>query len=794
MVTKLSDREMLRRLGAGEAIEAVVADAGMAAGGFEAWWAAQLALRAPDVSGARVAAVREDVEILRDEWGIPHIVASGDEDLFFGYGYAMAQDRLWQLDYLRRKAMGRLAEVLGSDALPDDVVARTVGINRISRREVTRLPSDTLRRLEAFSSGINMAADESRGRLPIEFDLLGYEPEPWTPLDSVAVWCEFRWYLTGRLAGIAIPELAKRALGDAALYRAFLTTEADDESIVPEGSYPSSQVGVERASDGGGGLDEGLGSNNWVVGGERTTNGLPIVASDPHIAFGSVSCWYETHLSGGPFNVVGTGYVGVPCIVFGRTERVAWGLTNNICSQRDLYQERMEPDRPGHFLFDGEWEPAKELTEHIAVRGGESVDKTVRYSRNGPIVDELLPPEAKDTGPVSLRWVGQSFSDEISCYHAAYQARNCAEFREALREWRVPTWSFGFADVDGHIGYQSVGRIPIRSEWERGYRPGWDPEHQWQGFIPFDGMPALADPPQGWVRSANNRTAPDDFPYPLSGMWPSGLRARRIRQMIEASGSHSRDDVSRMQMDVLTLRAVEAVPALLGLIGTAADPRVQAALGYLESWDRRMEPDLVAATIFEEFFRQWSQAVAAERFPEDLVPTMGGAVGGLAVELLSDDRHGWSRNGRRDAALSAMTRALDELAAALGPDTSRWTWGRVHAVTLAHRLSGRGDLGRLLNRGGEPVGGSGLTVCNVAVMPPSVGVGAGGANYRLVADLSESPPGLWAVDHAGQSGHPGSPHYCDQFTEWVAGRQHYLPMDRERAEAAAKTRLRLEPS
>ena len=243
MVTKLSDREMLRRLGAGEAIEAVVADAGMAAGGFEAWWAAQLALRAPDVSGARVAAVREDVEILRDEWGIPHIVASGDEDLFFGYGYAMAQDRLWQLDYLRRKAMGRLAEVLGSDALPDDVVARTVGINRISRREVTRLPSDTLRRLEAFSSGINMAADESRGRLPIEFDLLGYEPEPWTPLDSVAVWCEFRWYLTGRLAGIAIPELAKRALGDAALYRAFLTTEADDESIVPEGSYPSSQVG-----------------------------------------------------------------------------------------------------------------------------------------------------------------------------------------------------------------------------------------------------------------------------------------------------------------------------------------------------------------------------------------------------------------------------------------------------------------------------------------------------------------------------------------------------------------------
>ena len=789
----LSSQEVLRRLGSGEPVESVRAAAGLTVQGFEAWWMEESTSRLPDTDGRRRVQVKGEVEILRDEGGIPHILAGGDDDLFFGYGFAMAQDRLWQLDYLRRKATGRLAELLGPDALDQDVVSRTVGINRTTARELKRLPAETQRRLEGFSRGINAAMDECRGRLPIEFDLLEYAPEPWSPLDSVAIWCEFRWYLTGRLPVIALPELAKRTLGDGPLYQAFLTPEAGDESIVPEGSYPSNSSGVERVGDVVGSPEDGAGSNNWVVGGGRSASASPLVASDPHIAFGSVSCWYEVHLSGGGLNVTGAGYVGVPGVLFGRNERVAWGLTNNICSQRDLYQEKTDPERPGQFLYDGTWEQATEITEVIAVKGGESVEKTVRLSRNGPIVDEILPSPTRDTGPVSLRWLGQDFSDEISCLLAANSAGSCDEFREALREWRVPTFSFGFADVQGHIGYQCVGRIPVRKGWERGYRPGWDPEHQWRGFVPFDGMPALADPPEGWLRSANNRTAPEDFPYPLSGTWSSGHRALRIRQMIEEAEKLSREDLAGMQMDVLSLRAVEAVPGLLPLLADSPDPRVRRAVAYLESWDGRMEPDRVAASIFELFFGRWSEAIAAERFPPDAAPLMAGTMGGLALELLiTGDEHGWLISGSsQDVALAAFSRALDELEERLGPDMARWAWGRIHTIKLDHHLSGIGDLSELLNRGGQPVGGNGTTVCNTGYDPNYMA--ALGANWRLNADLGDDPPGLWAVDAAGQSGHPGSPHYCDQLSEWLAGRHHYLPLDRKRVEASSKSRLYLEP-
>ena len=786
----LVDDAMLRRLGDGEAIDSVCAAAGVSREKFDAWWDGRLSAKLPEMGGSRRVEGVEEVEILRDRWGIPHIFADADDDLFFGYGFAMGQDRLWQLDYLRRKAVGRLSEILGPSALDLDIVARTVGINRVASAEVKRLPAETLRRLEAFSRGINAAMSESRDRLPIEFDLLGYSPEEWSPVDSVAIWAEFRWYLTGRLPVIVLPELARRTLGDGPLYQAFLTGEAEDESILPEGSYPSRRAGVQRVGDVVSDPDEGLGSNNWVIGGRRSTTGLPMVASDPHIAFGSVSCWYEVHLSGAGFNVVGTGYAGVPGVLFGRNERVAWGLTNNICAQRDLYQEREDPRHPGSFFYDGEWEPAREIEERIKVKGSSPVTRTVRFSRNGPIVDEILPPPARDTGPVSLRWMGHEPCDEITSMLAMNRAASASEYREALRTWVVPTWSFGFADVDGHIGYQAAGHIPIKENWGRGYRPGWDPDHQWNGAIPFDAMPALVDPPQGWVRSANNRTAPDDFPYPLSGVWSSGYRARRIRQMIEEKDKLSRSDIARMQQDVLSLRAVDAVPGLLKLLEDIADPSVIRAAAYLKSWDRRMEPDSVGASIFELFFPRWAGEIAAEHFEGDATPLLAGAMSGLATELLSEDRHGWFTDGGRDGAvLKAMNATLDALTERLGDDMSGWTWGSIHRLRLSHHLAGRGEIFGTLERGGDPVGGSGITVCNTGFDPNYMA--AMGANYRLNADLADDPPGLWAVDTAGQSGHPASPNYCDQPPDWLAGRHHYLPLDRKRVEAAARSTLRL---
>jgi penicillin amidase len=475
-------------------------------------------------------------------------------------------------------------------------------------------------------------------------------------------------------------------------------------------------------------------------------------------------------------------------MLFGRNERVAWGLTNNICAQRDLYQEKESPDKPGQFLFDGEWEQATFIEETIEVKGAEPVVKQIRFSRNGPIVDELLPAPARDTGPVSLRWMGHEPCDEITSMLKLIQAESVSEFREMLRTWIVPTFSFGFADVDGHIGYQASGHLPIKKDWGRGYRPGWDPAQSWYEVIPFDEMPSISDPEMGWIRSANNRTAPKDFPYPLSGVWSSGYRAVRIRNMLERKSKHTRNDIARMQLDTMSLRAVDAVPGLLKILESQDDPRLHEVATLLSSWDCLMEPDRVGASLFEVFFEHWTTEVSAERFSGDSVSLLAGATSGLSTELLSQDAHGWFANGNREASICrAMRDAVDELEGRLGSDMSKWNWGAIHKVALRHNLSERGEIFERLDRGGDPVGGSGITVSNTGFDPNYMA--AMGANFRLNVDLAENPPGLWAVDAAGQSGHPGSPNYCDQLPEWQSNRQHYLALDKDRVEKDARHTL-----
>jgi penicillin amidase len=804
---KLSGKDILHRLGAGESIRSVCNAAGLSRSEFDAWWKTEAAARVPNLTGTRRVGVNRSVRIERDEWGIPHVHADKDTDLFFGFGYAMAQDRLFQLDLLRRRGAGRLAEILGPDGaetdvlkrttgfrniLELDILARTVGLRRIAEVEWTRLPDETRTLLQAFTAGINAHIEEVRERLPIEFDLLDYQPDPWTPIDCLTIEGEFRWYLTGRFPVIVMPELAKRILGDGPLYRAFLSREADDDSMVPPGSYPSRRSGSQPVGTAAGDPQSAEGSNNWVLAGRRTETGKPMLASDPHIAFEAVSCWYEVHLCGGSFHVAGMAYTGMPAVMFGRTENVAWGCTNNICSQRDLYQEKTDPAHPDCFLYDGKWEPARELEEVIPVKGGAPVRQTIRYSRNGPIVTDILPPAARSTGPVALRWLGAYQGGWLTALLGIDRAKSAAEFREALRPWYVPTFSVVFADVAGHIGYHSVGRIPIRKVWERGYRPGWDPEHQWDGLIPFEGMPQLADPEQGWIATANNRPAPEDFPYPLSGTWSDGYRFARIRDLIRAKDRLTRADFVLMHQDALSLRAMRCVSGLTQVLAQNPTARLKETVKILQHWDGQVEPDRVGATIFEIFFAHWTKTVTRERFEGETAALLAGGAVSLAALLLTENQAGWFAPGRREAAIvETMNSALAWLSERLGSDPSQWTWGRLHTIPLRHYLSGRGDLSQLLDHGGLPIKGDAYTVCNT-------GMGAdyearSGAGYRLIADLNTSPPGLWAIDGQSQSGHPGSPHYANQLTEWINGGYHYLTLTRSPTPAKALQVQILEP-
>ncbi|HZZ78188.1 MAG TPA: penicillin acylase family protein [Gemmataceae bacterium] len=771
---KLSSQEMLRRLGNGETIAQVCAAAQITRPEFDAWWRDECKRRVPAGHGSQRAAVAASVRIERDKLGVPHIHADNERDLFFGFGYATAQDRLFQLDYLRRKARGRLAEILGPEAVESDLLYRTIGLAHIADKEWTTLPAEVRELLSAYTAGINALIGASKANLPIEFDLLGYEPEPWRETDSLAIIGEFRWYLTGRFPVIAIPELVKRAVGDGPLYREFALAEIDEESIVHAGEYSAKSRNSDWSSTSG---DAGGGSNNWVLDGYRTDSGKPIVANDPHIPYYAVSIWHQVRLHGGGFNVAGVALAGMPGIMIGRNERVAFGITNNICSQRDLYQEKTDPAHPGCFLFDGKWEPAQLRVETIQVRGSEPVKKTIRTTRNGPIVDEIVSAAIRHMGPVSVRWLGFEPCGWLTATIGMNRARNCQEFREAGRPWMCPTFNLVFADIEGNIGFQSVGRVPLRKIPERGYRPGWDPEHQWVGILEYDQMPGLINPKRGYVVTANNRLAPSDYPYPLAGCWASGHRARRIRQQIEAKKVWSRDDNRRMQMDVHSGRAALAVSPLVAALQGDADAWVQQAASLLRGWNYHIAADLPAATIFNVFFTHWCKTVCRERLPAEQAAFAAANCVGIASRLLARDDAGWFQRDRLAAIRETFRASLDELTSKLGNDMSTWSWGRLHVLTQPHFLSKRGDLGQLLDLTGKPCGGDNVTVCSGSA--DANHAAALGAGYRMVAEMADPSAGLWFAEVAGVSGHPGSPHYADQIDAWAAGELQYLPLKGE---------------
>jgi penicillin amidase len=775
---KLTTKEILARLGSGETIARVCTTAGITRSEFDDWWKAECVRRVPGNSGAKkVGVIKGAVRIERDGRGVAHVYADNERDLFFGFGYATAQDRLFQLDWLRRKARGKLAEILGPEGVESDLLNRTIGLAQIAEKEWPSLPVEIRDLQSAYTSGINALMEESRGCLPIEFDLLGYQPEPWREADSLAIVGEFRWYLTGRFPVIAIPELVKRAVGDGQLYHEFALAEIDDESILQRGDFPRSLtpgLSPGRRGESSTSGDSGGGSNNWVLDGYRTDTGKPLLANDPHIPYYAVSIWHEIHLHGGAFNVAGVALAGMPGIMIGRNERVAWGITNNICSQRDLYQEKTDPAHPGSFLFDGKWEPAQLRAETIHVRGQEPVKKTIRSSRNGPIVDEIIPAAVRHLGPVSIRWLGFEPCGWVTATINMNRAHNCAEFRDAGRPWLCPTFNLVFADVDGNIGFQSVGRLPVRNIPERGYRPGWDPAHQWAGVIGYDDMPHLNNPKRGYVVTANNRTAQSDFPYPLAGCWASGHRARRIRTQIEARKVFSRDDCRRLQLDTHSGRAALSVGPLLAALQGDADPRVQQAASILRGWNYHIAVDSPAATIFDVFFTHWCKTVCRERLPVDQAAFAAAACVGIAARLLARDEYGWFQRDRVSAILTAFRATLDELTTKLGDDMLTWTWGRVHVLNQPHFLSKRGDLGQLLDLNGKPCGGDNVTVNSGTA--DANWTSALGAGYRMVADLADADAGLWQTEVAGVSGHPGSPHYSDQIDGWALGELHYIAL------------------
>ena len=536
-------------------------------------------------------AVGGRVEILRDRSGIPHVYAASTPDLYFGLGMAMAEDRLWQMDRLRRRALGRQAEILGPAYLASDIAHLTVGIDQIAAREADALDEATHGMTAALVAGINRQIELMGRDLPPEFRKLGYAPEPFTVRDVVAIARGIWWSLNGRIDRIVAAEAAR--LLPEAFRPLYLTPEASEHRVLQHGA----------------GTDDATGSNNWAVHGSRTAGGKPVLCGDPHQPFWVPSSWYEYALHGPEDDAAGAGHPGFPGMWWGSNGSIAWAITNNMASTRDMYVEQIDPRDPRRYRDGDTWREFDERRVDIKVRGAATHALTIRSTVRGPVVNALVPSlDAAGDPPLSLRWIGMEHMDDIRASIAITRARDWAGFRTALRDWSVAIFNFVYADARGHIGYQMAGRIPIRGRVVPGFRDANAPADQWQGTIPFDDLPHMYDPPSGYVASANQRIVPDDWKHPIYGAYSQGHRGVRLDQALGGRGAMDVAANVRLQNDVKNCRAERSCPHILRHL--AGEETMFSRV--LADWDYRYSLTSIAPTLFEAFMALWQREVISQ--------------------------------------------------------------------------------------------------------------------------------------------------------------------------------------
>jgi penicillin amidase len=821
------------------------------------------------------------VTVYRDQYGIPQIYASTAHDLFRAQGYVHAQDRFWEMDFRRHVTAGRLAELFGASQVDTDAFIRTLGWRRVAEQEWSMLSGEARGYLEAYAEGVNAWIEQTGGASPsgdksLEYSLLrllnsDYTIEPWHPVDTLAWLKAMAWDLRGNMSDeinraiLLASGLSREQIADLypeypfdrnrpiVEYTAPQTPEepedgdgpadgddaADGASAEPVVQAAPALAGLARAAEALpvllGTNGAGLGSNSWAVAGEHTSTGKPLLANDPHLGSSMPGIWYQNglHCTCG-FNLTGFSFSGVPGVIIGHNDRIAWGFTNLGPDVIDLYLEKIDGDR----YFDGEeWIPLTIREEVIKVAGGEPVTITVRSTRHGPLLSDRsadllsiaarppvdddgdpLPsvepaptpsldptapgvPEAAAQSPygVALRWTALDPNPTAEAIFLMNRARDWESFRDAARSFAVPAQNLLYADVDGNIGYQSPGLIPIRGEGDGTYPvPGWDPAYDWTGYIPFDELPSVLNPEEGWIVTANQAVVGPEYPYLLTKDWSYGFRSQRIVEMLAdriAAGPIDAEVIRQMQFDNYNGIAPTFIAALRRL------PDRPAAADLLFDWDFQQGVDSAAAALFNVFYRH----LLLSTFDE--LPEGRGLDGDdkwwiVFDRLLDEPTSPWwddvstpEVEDRDDILGRALADAVAELTAAQGDDPAKWRWGALHRLTLRHATlgsSGIAPIEWLFNRGpGETAGGS--AIVNATGWEPLEGYEVTWVpSMRMIVDLSNLDDSRW-VQLTGNSGHAFHPNYVDQFELWRTGQDLPMYWDRASIEAAATHTLTLHP-
>lgn len=785
-----------------------------------------------------------EVEVIRDGDGVPHIYAADPRDLFMAQGFVHSQDRFWQMDTWRHIGAGRLAEMFGEGQVETDAFIRAMGWYRLAEAQLDRASSEEREWLEAYAAGVNAYLEQrSPAELGLEYTVLNavnwsYEPEPWTPADTIVWGKVISWDLRSNIddeidRALMLSVMTPEEL--AVWYPGYpetapLIVEGDGPRVSGPGIDPSPvEAGLAAlrrtagnadlidAMTGGGG--EGLGSNSWVVDGSRSATGAPILANDPHLGIRMPSIWYQVGLhcrpkgADCPFDVAGFSFAGAPGVVIGHNDRIAWGFTNLAPDVMDLYVERVNPENPDQYEVNGEWIDMEVHTETIRVAGGDDVDVVVRATRHGPVVSDVFGrlDDFSDSGldlpdpyAVALRWT--AFDDEPPLTRALFglnAAQGWDEFRTALRTFTVPAQNVVYADVDGNIGYQTPGLIPIRASGD-GRLPvaGWTDQHEWTGYLPFEELPFVFNPESGYLVTANNAVADGAYPHLITTDWNLGDRATRLVELLGDGGELSLNDMATFQGDTRNVTARRMTPVLLGAGTTGLSEAERAAVDLMEGWDGDNDADSSGAAVFEAVWRRFLLSTLEDDLPED-IEIEGGARWSLAMAALAGDpsnRFWDDRTTPEDEDLSDMVHAAWRLGVAdlvelLGDDPGDWAWGDLHTATFRNETLGESGVGlveAIFNRGPYTTSG-GFDVVNATGWTPAAGFVVDWIpSMRMIVDLGDLSRSL-AVNSTGQSGHAYHGHYTDQVDPWRLGAMLPFRWDRDQIEADAEGVLTLVP-
>jgi penicillin amidase len=846
-----------RRWGSVVAVVAGLIALAVITGTVTAGWLVQRSM--PQTSG-QVAGLGLDapIEVLRDARGVPTVLAETSHDLFFAQGFVHAQDRFWEMDVRRHITAGRLSEMFGDSQVETDAFVRTLGWRRVAEEELGLLNPETRSALEAYAEGVNAyLAERSPSEISLEYVALkatapGYEIEPWTPADSVSWLKAMAWDLranleeeTGRalLAPVVRTRIAQLyppypydrhepIVRTGAVVDGRWTSGADivsrADGNASTGASPVLPELLRDARDQASGLDEwlgpygpGVGSNSFAVTGERSATGGALLANDPHLAPSLPGIWYQMNLqcrtvdAACPYSVGGFTFSGVPGVIIGHNDRVAWGFTNNGSDVTDLAYEALNEDR---YVRDGRLVPLEQRTETIEVAGGDPVDVTVRETEWGPLISDVsdqhadvvdrafspadLPGTANEVA-LALRWTALMPGRTADAILALNVARSFDEFRTAAIWFEVPSQNMLYADVDGHIGYQMPGKIPVRRGGD-GSTPaaGWSGTYGWDGYVPFGQLPWVFDPPEQYIVAANQAVVDDSYPVVLTRDWGYGYRSQRLVELIEESEPLTVESAGRLMLDDRNGFAPLMVAKLAEVDAALLDDGAQRGRELLAEWDFRQGVDSAAAAYFNAVWRHLLAGVFHDELTGDLRPDGGDRWFEVMSQLFDDKQAIWwddvrteELELRADVMAEAMNDAAEELERRLGDDPAQWRWGDLHQLELTHATlgsSGVRPLEALFNRGPVAVAG-GEGIVNATGWRPYEGYGVDWVpSMRMVVDLTDLDSARW-VQLTGQSGHVFDPHYTDQTQAWASGDLYPWPFSEDAVCAATEERLELTP-